>query len=66
MDAWNKKEEVTAGGGGGGSMDRRWCTSHRPLLGLTFNGEREEEEEREHSHSRQMHAGMQRHASWGA
>lgn len=34
MDAWNKGRSHTAGG-----MDRRWCTSHRLLLGLTFNRE---------------------------
>lgn len=42
MDAWNKGRSHT-----GGSVDRRWCTSHRPLLGLTFN-----REERKRSKSR--------------
>ncbi len=49
MDAWNKGRSHT-----GGSMDRRWCTSHRPLLGLTFGREerrRKRRSENIHRHS---------------
>lgn len=58
MDAWNKGRSHT-----GGSMDRRWCTSHRPATGVDLQQGRERRKrrkEREHSQTlRQMHAGME-------
>ncbi len=39
-DAWKKGRSHS-----GGSMDRRWRTSHRPLLGMTFNREERKRKE---------------------
>lgn len=45
------------------SMDRRRCTSHRPLLGLTFN--REERKRRKRGGARTF-TDTQRDACWDA